>query len=97
MTWVLRPHCYRINSWSYAHRYCGLSYDPKETVYADQGHADVCSADITLWQIEEDPNNVIGKVEIQDILGTLGVDTDQQKLIEIRVIMTDPLRYLLQW
>jgi hypothetical protein len=23
---------------------------------------------------EEDPNNVIGKVEIQDILGTLGVD-----------------------
>jgi len=48
MTWVLRPHCYRINSWSYARRYCGLSYDPKETVYADQGHADVCSADMTL-------------------------------------------------
>jgi hypothetical protein len=23
---------------------------------------------------EEDPNNIIGKVEIQDILGTLGVD-----------------------
>jgi len=23
---------------------------------------------------EEDPNNAIGKVEIQDILGTLGVD-----------------------
>jgi hypothetical protein len=45
---------------------------------------------------EEDPNNVIGKDEIQDILGTLGVDTDQQKLIEIRVIMTNPLCYLLQ-
>jgi len=44
---------------------------------------------------EEDPNNVIGKVEILDILGTLGVDTDQQKLIEIRVIMTNPLCYLL--
>jgi hypothetical protein len=50
----------------------------------------------TLTDEEEDPNNVIGKVEIQDILGTLRVDTDQQKLIEIRVIMTNSLQYLLQ-
>ena len=28
----------------------------------------------TLTDEEEDSNNVIGKVEIQDILGTLGVD-----------------------
>jgi len=28
----------------------------------------------TLTDEEEDPNDVIGKVEIQDIIGTLGVD-----------------------
>ena len=51
----------------------------------------------TLTDEEEDADNVIATVEIRGILGTLGVDYWSTKLLEIRVIMTHSLPYLLQW
>ena len=95
MTQVLRPQCRRKNSRSYACRYCGLSYDCafEETVSADQDNgAVIYAADNTSTDEEDDPHNVIGTVEIQIELGEhLKFTTDQQKLLEITVIMSHSL------
>jgi len=45
---------------------------------------------------EEDPHNVNETAEIQDVLGALEFDYQSTKLMEIRVIMTHSLQYLLQ-
>jgi hypothetical protein len=46
---------------------------------------------------EEDPDNVNGTVEIQDVLGALEFDYQSTKDYVNRVIMTHSLQYLLQW
>lgn len=70
--------------WSYAGRYFGLSCDPafEETVSVDQGHVVggvVCSAEIDTLIDEEDPHNVDGTVEIQDVRGNLKLITGHKK------------------